>query len=73
MAFSGSSLSNVVTAVEAGLGMSLLPVRAAVGRDLRRNTLFGAEPAMVASLYAWETGGIAAPLVAAMRDVLARR
>ncbi|MEQ3643175.1 MAG: LysR family transcriptional regulator [Paracoccus sp. (in: a-proteobacteria)] len=73
VAFSGSSLSNVVTAVEAGLGISLLPVRAAVGRNLRRNTLFGAEPAMVASLYAWETGGIAAPLVAAMRDVLARR
>lgn len=73
VAFSGSSLSNVVTAVEAGLGISLLPTRVVAGRNLQRSTIFGAEPAMVASLYAWETGGITAPLVAAMRDALTRR
>lgn len=73
VAFSGSSLPNVVTAVEAGLGISLLPNRVVAGRDVRRSRVFGAEPAMVVSLYAWEAGGPAAPLVAAMRDVLQRR
>ncbi|MDN5569488.1 MAG: LysR family transcriptional regulator [Paracoccus sp. (in: a-proteobacteria)] len=73
VAFSGSSLLNVVTAVEAGLGISLLPMRVAAGRNLQRNTTFGSEPSMVVSLYAWESDGPSAPLVAAMRDVLARR
>lgn len=73
IAFSGSSLPNVLTAVEAGLGLSLLPVRSVTGRNLRPSRLFGPEPAMVVSLYAWETAGPSAPLVTAMREVLERR
>ncbi|MCD9095656.1 LysR family transcriptional regulator [Luteimonas fraxinea] len=73
VAFSGSSLQNVTTAVEAGLGISLLPVRAATGHRMRRCRLFGSEQAMVVSLYAWETQGPYGPLVAAMHDVLDSR
>src|SRR5699024_6515672 len=36
IAFSGSSLQSVLTGVEAGLGLSVLPVRATKGRRLRR-------------------------------------
>lgn len=72
-AFSGSSLPNVLTAVEAGLGLSLLPLRTAKDRKLRLSRLFGTEPGMVTSLYAWEGDGPAAPLVAAMGQVLAHR
>lgn len=73
VAFSGSSLANVATAVEAGLGMSLLPTRAMAGHNVKRSRLFGAEPAMVVSLYAWEAGGPCGPLVAAMHGLLATR
>lgn len=73
VAFAGSNLPNVITAVEAGLGISLLPLRAVEGRDIRPYRPFGSEPAMLLSLYAWEMTGPAAPLVAMMREVLAAR
>ena len=53
VAFSGSSLPDVLVAVEAGLGVTLLPVAAAAGRRVRV-AQFGTEPAMSVSLYAWE-------------------
>lgn len=73
VAFAGTSLPNVITAIEAGFGLSLLPCRTVAGRPVRRSRVFGPEPDMVASLYAWEDTGPIAPLVAAMRNVLAGR
>ncbi|SMO56574.1 LysR family transcriptional regulator [Paracoccus laeviglucosivorans] len=73
VAFAGNSLPSVLTAIEAGLGVSLLPQAAVVGRAVRRYQPFGVEPAMRVSLYAWEAGGPAAPLIAAMREALAQR
>jgi DNA-binding transcriptional LysR family regulator len=71
IAFSGSSLHNVLVAVEAGLGLSLLPVEAALRHRVRRHAPFGMEPAMVVSLYAWEKTGPASELVERMAAALA--
>jgi DNA-binding transcriptional LysR family regulator len=71
IAFSGSSLHNVLVAVEAGLGLSLLPVEAVSRHRVRRHVPFGMEPAMVVSLYAWEKTGPASELVERMAAVLA--
>ncbi|QEL24256.1 LysR family transcriptional regulator [Bosea sp. F3-2] len=73
IAFSGSSLYNVLVAVEAGLGLSLLPMEAAAGRRLRPYAPFGKEPAMVTSIYSWEKSGPVAELVESMSAVLAAR
>ena len=73
VAFSGSSLHNVLVAVEAGLGLSLLPIGTTAGRRLRAHAAFGMEPSMVVSIYAFEDAGPVAELVAGMREVLAGR
>lgn len=73
IAFSGSSLLNVLVAVEAGLGLSLLPIEATAGRRLRPYAPLGQEPAIVVSLYSWEKSGPIAALVQSMRAVLAER
>ncbi len=73
IALSSSSLHNVVVAVEAGLGLSLLPIGTTAGRRVRPYAPFGMEPAMVVSIYSWEKGGLIAELVAAMSAVLAQR
>lgn len=73
IALSSSNLHNVIVAVEAGLGLSLLPVGTTIGRRVRPYAPFGMEPAMVVSIYSWEKGGLIAELVAAMSAVLAQR
>lgn len=73
VAFSGSSLESVIVAVESGLGVSLLPRAVAFDRALRPCTLFGHEPAITTSVYAWEPIGVVGELVAAIKSVLARR
>ncbi|HRO11910.1 LysR family transcriptional regulator [Amaricoccus sp.] len=73
VAFSGSSLHNVLVAVEAGLGLSLLPRRAAGGYRVRPYAAFGTEPPMAVSIYAWESAGPAGELVERMSAVLAAR
>ena len=73
IALSSSSLHNVVVAVEAGLGLSLLPIGTTAGRRVRPYAPFGTEPAMVVSIYSWEKGGLIAELVSAMSAVLAQR
>lgn len=73
IALSGSSLHNVLVAVEAGLGLSLLPIGSTTGRRVRPYAPFGTEPAMVVSIYSWEKGGPVAELVQSMSAGLAER
>jgi DNA-binding transcriptional LysR family regulator len=73
VAFTGSSLHNVLAAVAAGLGLSLLPTGAAGGYRLRPYAPFGIEPMMAISLYAWENAGPLAELVDRMAAILAAR
>ena len=73
VAFSGNSLHNVLVAVEAGLGLSLLPASAAAGYRVRRHAPLQGEPPIAVSLYAWENAGPAAELVEQMVQVLAAR
>jgi DNA-binding transcriptional LysR family regulator len=73
IAFSGSSLHNVLVAVEAGLGLSLLPRNATTAYHVRQYAPFGTEPPMVVSLYAWENAGTISDLVGRMETVLAAR
>lgn len=73
IAFSGSSLRNVLVGVEAGLGLSLLPKSAVAGRHVQPYAAFGAQPPMVVSLYAWEKTGPVAELADRMTAVLAAR
>lgn len=71
VAFSGSSLNNVLVAVEAGLGLSLLPRSATSGYRVRQYARFGMGPAMTVSIYSWEKAGPVSELVERMGAVLA--
>lgn len=73
VAFAASSLHNVLVAVEAGLGLSLLPVSAARDYRVRPYAPFGMEPAIVVALYSWESDGPVSELVGSMQAVLAAR
>lgn len=73
IALSGSSLHNVLVGVEAGLGLSLLPVGATVGRRVRRYAPFGVEASMVVSIYSLGKAGPVSELVVEMSTVLAAR
>lgn len=73
VAFAASSLHNVLVAVEAGLGLSLLPIHAAQDYRVRRYAPFGMETAMVVALYSWEGAGAVLELVDSMQATLAAR
>ncbi len=73
VAFSSSSLHSILVAVEAGLGLSLLPVSTTVGRAVRLHPALGLEPPMVVSVYAWERAGVVGDLAGIMAAVLAER
>ena len=62
-----------VLALGIGMGLSLVPMRAAAGRAVRPYAPFGAEADMRVSLYAWDDAGPTAELVAQMAAVLAER
>jgi DNA-binding transcriptional LysR family regulator len=62
IAFLGSSLNNVLVAVEGGLGITLLPIAATRGRHVRPYTPFSDEAAIMVSIYAWENTGLIAEL-----------
>ncbi|WP_222836910.1 type 2 periplasmic-binding domain-containing protein [Advenella mimigardefordensis] len=73
VAFSGSSFQSVLVGVETGLGLSVLPVKAAAGRRVREYAPLGKTPAILVSLYAWDKSGPAAELIRQMTNVLERR
>lgn len=73
IAFTASGLDSVLTAIEAGLGLSLLPGIATRGYRIRPSAAFGPETAQMVSVYAWESEGPIARLVAMMTAVLAAR
>lgn len=72
-AFSGSSLHNVLVAVEAGIGLSLLPCHAVAGYRVRPYARFAAEPSITIAIHAREGEGIVSTLVEQLRGVLERR
>ena len=73
IAFSGSSLQSVLTGVEAGLGLSVLPVQATKGRRLRPYAPLGMASSMVVSIYTWDKNGPASELASRMATALANR
>jgi DNA-binding transcriptional LysR family regulator len=73
VAFSGSSFHNVLIGVEAGLGLSLLPIASTGGRHVRQYAPFGMGPPLMISLYAWDEPGPVADLVRQMGALLAQR
>ena len=72
VAFTSASLRNVLMAIEAGLGLSLLPIDAAKGWRIKPLVDFAPEPPVVASLYSWERGGIVGELATEVLDILRR-
>ncbi|RYY28500.1 MAG: LysR family transcriptional regulator [Sphingomonadales bacterium] len=66
IAVTGNSLSSVLTAVEAGIGVSVLPVSAVQGRLVRPFREFGREGQMSISIYAWEGDGPIGELIEGM-------
>lgn len=72
VAFTSASLRNVLMAIEAGLGLSLLPIDAANGWRIKPLVDFAPEPPVVASLYSWERGGIVGELATEVLDILRR-
>ncbi len=73
IAFTGSSLSGVLVAIEAGMGISLLPQRSTGNRAVRIHRALGEEQPMAVSLYAWEASGPVGELAARLADSLAER
>ena len=73
IAFTGSSLGSVLSAVEAGLGVAVLPISTTRAHAVRTGTIFGPETALSISIYAWETSGPAGELLLDMIDVTATR
>lgn len=73
IAFTGSSLQSVLVAVEAGLGLTLLPIRTTAGHRVRAHQGLGLEPAMAISIYSWERSGAVEELVGRMTTVLSER
>ena len=59
-------------AVEAGLGLALLPVDAAKGWRIEPIPSFADEPPVFVSLYSWEQGGIVGELANEVLDILKR-
>ena len=72
IAFTSASLRNVLMAVEAGLGLSLLPVDATKGWRIEPLAGFADEPPVFASLYSWEQSGFVGELADEVLDILKR-
>lgn len=66
LALTGNSLASVLRAVEAGLGVSLLPVAAIGDYGVQSCRQFDPVPPMALSVYAWEHDAATDELVSAM-------
>lgn len=73
VAFTATSLGSILTAVEAGIGLSLLPKGAAIGHKICPYAGFGEEAAMVVSVYSWEHAGPIGLLLENIKSVLLDR
>lgn len=73
IAFTGNSLGSVLSAVEAGLGVSVLPVSTTRAHAVRTSAIFSPEAALSLSIYAWEVRGPASELLQDMLGVTATR
>ncbi len=73
IAFTGNSLASVLSAVEAGLGVSVLPVSTTGPYAVSASRLFSAETPLSVSIYAWETSGPIGELLLDMTDATSAR
>lgn len=73
VAFTATSLGGILTAVEAGIGLSLLPKGAAIDHKIRPYAGFGEEAPMVVSVYSWEDAGQIGLLLENIKSVLLNR
>lgn len=70
LAFTGNSLASVLRAVEAGLGVSLLPLATIGAYDVQICQQFEPGPPMALSVYAWEYDAATDELVLAMTKLV---
>ena len=70
LAFCGNSLSSVLHAVGAGLGLSVLPVSAVGKHQLKRTSIFGEIRPLALSIYAWDQDASTAELMHAIINIL---
>lgn len=73
VAFTATSLGSILTAVEAGIGLSILPKGAAIGHKICPYVGFGEEVTMVVSVYSWEDAGQIGLLLENIKSVLRDR
>ncbi|MGV9010028.1 LysR family transcriptional regulator [Brevundimonas sp.] len=73
IAFTGNSLNSILSAIEAGLGVSVLPVSTTRQRSVSPGTVFTGEESLSLSIYAWERGGAIGELVDVMARVIGDR
>lgn len=70
LAFTGNSLDSVLRAVEAGLGVAILPLSTIGAYQVQQSAQFGAVPPMVLSVYAWEQDAATTELLWAMTRIV---
>lgn len=75
IAFCSENLNSNISAIEAGLGVSLLPVGAIMGHEVIPSPMFGCELAVTLSLYYQSNNRLITitTLVERMRNVLLKR
>jgi DNA-binding transcriptional LysR family regulator len=71
LAFTGNSLVSVLRAVEAGLGVSILPAATTGSYNIQKCKLFETVPDMALSVYAWEQDAATTDLLSAMIEIVA--
>lgn len=70
LAFTGNSLVSVLRAVEAGLGVSILPVATIAPYAVQTCRQFEPVPPMVLSAYAWEQDAVTNELLAVLTEIV---
>lgn len=70
LAFTGNSLVSVLRAVEAGLGLSILPVATIAAYAVKPCRQFEPVPPMVLSAYAWEQDAATSELLSVLKGAM---